>query len=115
MHIDLMLRTPQAERVSTGLRGTGKPNAARHLWLAPTARPSCPLTKRQLDCLRWVSRGKSSSDVGVILRISARTVDYHVAAICERLGVRTRIQAVAIALRQGWLAADGGALDRMTR
>lgn len=64
---------------------------------------SLPLTARQLECLQWISKGKSSTDVGAILAISGRTVDYHVAEICQRLGVRTRMQAVAFALRSGWL------------
>lgn len=72
--------------------------------LAPAGSSGLPLTKRQLECLRWISQGKSSADIGVILRISGRTVDYHVTAICERLGVRTRMQAVAHAIRGGWLA-----------
>ncbi|MBE1527973.1 LuxR family quorum-sensing system transcriptional regulator CciR [Sphingopyxis sp. OAS728] len=62
------------------------------------------LTERQLECLRWISRGKSSTDIGAILNISGRTVDYHVAEICLRLDVRTRMQAVAYALQHGWLS-----------
>jgi LuxR family quorum-sensing system transcriptional regulator CciR len=62
-----------------------------------------PLTDRQLECLRWISLGKSSTDIGQIMRISKRTVDYHVTVICERLGVRTRVQAVAFAADSGWL------------
>lgn len=61
------------------------------------------LTDRQLECLRWISRGKSSTDIGAILGISGRTVDYHVAIICDRLAVRTRMQAVARAIQLGWL------------
>ena len=62
-----------------------------------------PLTQRQLECLHWISKGKSSTDIGAILNISGRTVDYHVAEICQRLEVRTRMQAVAYALQKGWL------------
>jgi len=65
---------------------------------------SAALTERQLECLGWISRGKSSTDVGAILGISGRTVDYHVAIICNRLAVRTRMQAVARAIQLGWLA-----------
>lgn len=65
-----------------------------------------PLTDRQLECLRWISRGKSSTDVGDIMRISKRTVDHHVNVICERLGVRTRVQAVACAVDHGWLTPE---------
>lgn len=72
---------------------------------APERTPRPPLTDRQLECLRWISLGKSSTDIGAILRISGRTVDYHAIAICERLGVRTRMQAVAQAIQRGWLSA----------
>ena len=67
---------------------------------------AAPLTDRQLECLSWISQGKSSSDVGTILRISSRTVDYHVSEICHRLNVRTRMQAVAHAVRHGWLGDE---------
>lgn len=54
----------------------------------------------------WVSRGKSSTDIGEILRISPRTVDYHVDQICKLLDVRTRMQAVACAIQRGWLGYE---------
>lgn len=69
-------------------------------------RVQSPLTERQLECLRWISRGKSSTDIGDIMRISKRTVDHHVNVICERLGVRTRVQAVACAVDHGWLVPE---------
>ncbi len=52
------------------------------------------LTDRQVECLKWVRAGKTSYEIGVILGISSRVVDEHVAAACERLHVRTRAQAV---------------------
>lgn len=52
------------------------------------------ITYRQLQCLAWVQEGKSAGDIGVILGISGRTVDSHLARLCEHLGVRTRLQAV---------------------
>ena len=44
-----------------------------------------------------------SADTGRILGISARTVDEHVAHACARLGVRTRVQAVARSILLGIL------------
>ena len=52
------------------------------------------ISARQLECLRWAKEGKSSPDIGCILGISARTVEGHIARVCELLGVRTRIQAI---------------------
>ena len=61
------------------------------------------LTDRQRECLTWVRQGKSSTDIGVILGISGRVVDEHIAHACERLGVRTRMQAVFAASLNGYL------------
>jgi len=64
------------------------------------------LTERQRECLLWVREGKSSTDIAVILGLSPRTVDEHIAAACERLNVRTRAQAVVEAAAQGLLPAS---------
>jgi DNA-binding CsgD family transcriptional regulator len=62
------------------------------------------ITVRQLECLRWAGEGKSASDIGIILGISARTVEGHIARTCALLGVRTRIQAVVLAKDLGLFA-----------
>jgi len=64
---------------------------------------SRPLTPRQRECLLWVRMGKSSSDIGDLLGLSAETVNDHIAAACQRLGVRTRVQAVAEAAVHGFI------------
>lgn len=56
--------------------------------------PHSPLTDRQMECLEWAAHGKSSADIAVILGLSKRTVDEHLAATCDKLGVKTRVQAV---------------------
>lgn len=61
------------------------------------------LSKRQIECLLWGREGKSSTDIGAIIGLSPRTVDDHFAAACEKLGVRTRVQAIAEATRLGLL------------
>jgi len=62
------------------------------------------LTPRQLECLQWVQCGKSSRDIGAILKISSRTVESHIRTACERLKVRTRLQAVSVAIELGLLS-----------
>ena len=54
-----------------------------------------PLTPRESECLHWVSSGKTDSEVGTILAISPRTVRFHINNAKIKLGVTTRIQAVA--------------------
>jgi DNA-binding CsgD family transcriptional regulator len=54
-----------------------------------------PLSPREAECLRWVSDGKTDFEVGKILGISPRTVRFHIRNAKTKLGVATRIQAVA--------------------
>lgn len=56
------------------------------------------LSPRQLRCLQLAASGLSSPEIGARLGISPRTVNQHISEACERLGVRTRIQAVARAV-----------------
>jgi len=57
------------------------------------------LSPRELECLTWVSLGKSSTDIGSILDISPRTVDAYLEKACSKLSVRTRIEAVVMAVQ----------------
>ena len=67
----------------------------------PTRPPPPHLTERQLECLRWVHAGKSSSEIAEIIGVSERTVNFHIGEACRRLKVRTRRQAVVEALVAG--------------
>ena len=62
------------------------------------------LSPRQTECLFWVQEGKSSRDIGVILGVSHRIVERHVFRACQKLGVRTRLQAVIRARSLGLIA-----------
>ncbi len=63
--------------------------------------PAPRLSPRETECLLWVSRGKSSTDIGMIVGLSPRTVDSYLEKVCAKLRVRTRIEAVAFAVRSG--------------
>ena len=63
------------------------------------------LTEREAECLRWLSVGKSDSEISIILGISPRTVRFHIDNAKVKLGAATRIQAVAKALRDQAIAA----------
>jgi len=66
--------------------------------------PICPLTPRQIECLRWVHAGKTDSDTGVLLGISGTTVHNHVEAAKRALNVSKRGQAAFEAWRRGWFS-----------
>ncbi|MFD2053355.1 helix-turn-helix transcriptional regulator [Mesorhizobium calcicola] len=52
------------------------------------------LTPRELECLKWASRGKSAWDISQLLGVSRRTVTFHLENAKAKLGVRTISQAV---------------------
>jgi LuxR family quorum sensing-dependent transcriptional regulator len=66
------------------------------------AAPAC-LSPRQLECLKWTRQGKSAADIAQILGISRFTVQEHLTQACARLGVRTKVQALAQAYLLGLL------------
>lgn len=52
------------------------------------------LTRREVEVLRWVTDGKTNTEIGQILGMSPRTVQKHLQHIFEKLGVSTRTAAV---------------------
>jgi DNA-binding CsgD family transcriptional regulator len=54
------------------------------------------LTKRELACLEWASRGKSAWDTSLIMGIAQRTVEFHLDNARAKLDVKTITQAVAM-------------------
>jgi predicted ATPase/DNA-binding CsgD family transcriptional regulator len=68
-----------------------------------TSRQENPLSEREREVLRLVAEGMTSRAVGERLFIAPSTVNYHLTAIFNKLGVDTRAQAVAIALQRDLL------------
>ncbi len=52
------------------------------------------LTRREIEVLEWVARGKTNTEIGMILYISPRTVSKHLEHIYTKLGVESRTAAV---------------------
>lgn len=72
----------------------------------PTAEPapSVRLTDREVEALTWSARGKSSTDIAVLMQVSERTVNFHIDNAIRKLGVATRIQAAVKAALNGLIA-----------
>jgi DNA-binding NarL/FixJ family response regulator len=58
------------------------------------------LTRRELEVLRHLADGLGQSTIAELLVISPKTVGTHLEHIFQKLGVRTRAQAVAAAYRE---------------
>lgn len=72
-----------------------------HKWIPD----NCSLSKREVECLRWASIGKTDNDISVILSLSHATVRYHVQRAGEKLNAVNRSQAVFKAGQLGFLSA----------
>ncbi|MCG5486782.1 MAG: autoinducer binding domain-containing protein [Sinorhizobium meliloti] len=59
------------------------------------------LSLREKECVLWVSRGKSSWDIGVIMRISENTVNFHIKNAMRKLGTSSRTVAAIKAISLG--------------
>jgi len=53
-----------------------------------------------------VTQGLHYGEIAERLVLSKRTVEHHVAAILRKLGVRTRAEATAVAVRLGLAGQD---------
>ena len=68
---------------------------------APDAAAVEPLTLRELDVLALLARGHSNAQVAEELVLSPNTVRTHVQHILRKLGVRSKLAAVSLALQLG--------------
>jgi DNA-binding NarL/FixJ family response regulator len=55
--------------------------------------PPAELSDREIAALTWSARGKTSQEIGQILGVSKRTVDFHIENARQKLGVATRVEA----------------------
>jgi DNA-binding CsgD family transcriptional regulator len=64
---------------------------------AATRHHPAGLTERQAEVLELLTEELTNAEIAARLVVSVRTVDHHVAAILQKLGVATRQEAVAAA------------------
>lgn len=62
-----------------------------------------PLTQREIEVLVEVARGLRNREIADRLNIAEETVKVHLRHILEKLAARDRTEAVAIALRRGFI------------
>lgn len=78
--------------------------------------PFAQLTEREEETLRCVAAGHSVREIATAWVVSEATVRSHVRSLLAKLGVRSQLAAVALALRSGWLTppdAAGSAGDAL--
>jgi DNA-binding CsgD family transcriptional regulator len=67
-------------------------------------RPQGELTVREQQCLRWASQGLVDLEIAEQLKISSKTVAFHMENAKRKLGARNRLAAYRRALELGYMA-----------
>lgn len=60
-----------------------------------------PLSERERECLYWVSEGKTTEEIAVIISVSANTVNKYIVSAIHKFGAENRAMAIAVAIRAG--------------
>ena len=67
----------------------------------PDTPMTAELSSRQEEILQLLAEGKSAKEIGSILNISARTVEFHKYRIMEQLNIKTSAELVQYAIKHG--------------
>lgn len=65
-----------------------------------------PLSTREMEILKCITRGQSNKEIALVLGISRQTVKNHMTSILRKLAVNDRTQAAVYALRRGWVRLE---------
>jgi two-component system, NarL family, response regulator LiaR len=93
----------QAIRSAHAGRATLSPEAAQALVETANQQPApgLDLTERELEVLALMVEGLNNTQIAGRLTVSSSTIKSHVSNILSKLGVTSRTEAVALALRKG--------------
>ena len=106
--IGAVLKSATESELVPALRraAAGKSCVAAEIRRQIAADPPVPsLTPLQKEILELVTRGLSNTDIARLRGVSEVTVKNHLTSIFQKLGVATRAEAVALALRKHLLEA----------
>jgi DNA-binding NarL/FixJ family response regulator len=67
------------------------------------ARSQAGLTEQELSMLDLVAQGATTREIGQQMYCSERTVKRRIEEVTAKLGVKSRAEAVAQAIRSGWI------------
>jgi NarL family two-component system response regulator LiaR len=91
----------KAIRDAVSGKSTLSPEAARVLIQStrPSKEPAPDLTEREREVLNLVVQGKSNQQIAEAMVISIATVKAHMSSILSKLGVSSRAEAIAFAIK----------------
>jgi DNA-binding CsgD family transcriptional regulator len=86
-------------------KGEGREGEGREGDADPADEPGSALSPREHEVLALLAEGASNKEIARALGLSVHTVKFHIATLNEKLGARSRVEAVAIAIRSGLVMA----------
>ena len=72
--------------------------------LRPAAPAAHPFSPRELQVLTLTAQGLTNKEIAYRLNLSERTVQFHLNSVFNKTGAQSRTEAVALAMRQGWIS-----------
>jgi DNA-binding CsgD family transcriptional regulator len=98
--LDELGARPAAALLRKRLRDRGLTQVPRGPATTTRANPA-GLTDRQVEILRMVAAGRTNAEIAATLVLSVRTVDHHVSAVLQKLGLASRREVAEVAARLG--------------
>ena len=62
-----------------------------------------PFSPRELEVLTLAADGLTNKEIAYRLGLSERTIQFHLNSVFNKSGTNSRTEAVALAIRSGWL------------
>lgn len=100
-----MLKDAPADRLANAVRqiAAGRRVIDGDLALSAWDSVDCPLTQREIEILRLISRGADITEIAANLFLSSGTVRNYLTSAVTKLNARNRLDAIRIAKDSGWL------------
>ena len=78
------------------------------LWMHEQVTEPVTLTAREMQVLKQAATGKTNREIALALGITDKTVEKHMGSVFEKLKVNSRVEAVMVAVKKGWLNPPPG-------
>lgn len=62
------------------------------------------LTQKESECLFYLMRGKASKFIASVMRISCRTVEFHIDNLKHKFACRTKAELISCAIQKGYMS-----------
>ena len=69
----------------------------------PSGKPAAALTRRQREVLQLLAGGKTAKEIGDVLDISTRTVEFHKYEMMQSLGIQNSAELIHFAIKHGFV------------